>query len=1065
MPIQHGRIAVDVAAWLRELGLARYEDAFRDNDVDADVLAELDETDLEKLGVSLGHRKKLLKAIAELRAPSGAASALPLAVSRPDGGAEKTKTTEAERRQLTVMFCDLVGSTALSARLDPEDMGVVIRAYQDCCADVVKRWDGHVAKFMGDGLLAYFGWPVAHEDDAERAVRAGLAMIDALAGLETPAGEPLAARVGIATGLVMVGELIGEGAAKEQTVVGETPNLAARLQMLAAPGNVVISQATRRLVGGLFELDDLGPQRLKGFAEPLLVWRVVGESAAESRFEARHVARLAPTVGREHELALMGERWARAMEGEGQVILLSGEAGIGKSRLARSLIEALVTEPHTRLRYQCSPYHTNSAFYPIIERLERAAAFEKGDQPAAKLEKLEALLGQSSEGMAETVPLFAALLSIPTADHYPALNLSPQQQKQRLLEVLVDQVEALAARRPVLMICEDAHWIDPSTQEVFGLLMERIERLPILMLLTFRPEYRPPWPGHAHVTQLSLSRLSRRQGTEILDRLAGGKCLPIEVMDQILLKADGVPLFIEELTKTVLESGLLADAGDHYKLSGPLPPLAIPATLQDSLMARLDRLAPVKEVAQVASVIGREFSHDVLTAVADRPEPEIGAALDQLVWSELIFRRGIPPKATYSFKHALVQETAYRSLLRGKRQLLHSRIAQFLKDRSPQVAELQPELLAYHFGEAGFGERAAKYWLKAGRRAKDGYANREATAQLQKCLAAAVSGDGASLSPIRMEALLLLGDLAGLAEDLDRANACYQQALNLAADEATRAAVRNKLHRPRVAIRNAARIAFYEHGSGEHTLLFVNPIVYGLAIFQPILEQLCQEFRIVTVDCRGTGASDPLTRPFPLREHVEDVAAVIDALGCGAVTGVGISRGSNLLIILATLRPQLIDRLVLVGCPLAPAGFGESPTFSAEYSRQRAEAYERNDIDALLRIQSEFVYSEPGTEELKRLVLAHRLKLPSDTILSFYDPDPGANVAPLVARLTVPTLVTHGTDDRLISFTAAEYLAKALPKAQLYAFKGKGHVPIFTATEEFCDVVRRFVLAGSVATS
>jgi pimeloyl-ACP methyl ester carboxylesterase len=417
------------------------------------------------------------------------------------------------------------------------------------------------------------------------------------------------------------------------------------------------------------------------------------------------------------------------------------------------------------------------------------------------------------------------------------------------------------------------------------------------------------------------------------------------------------------------------------------------------------------------------------------------------------------PEATYTFKHALVQETAYRSLLRGRRQSLHGRIANFLEHQSPRIAELQPELLAYHFAEAGLAEPAAEYWLKAGRRAKERYANKEARAHLEKCreVASVAGGDRDRLSAAGIEALLLLGDLAGLGEDLEQANECYRLAFDLATDEATQVAIRNKLHRPNVAVRDDARIVFYEHGSGEHTLLFANPIVYGLAVFQPILEQLCQEFRIITIDCRGTGSSDPLTRPFPLSEHVEDVAAVIKTVGCGAICGVGISRGSNLLIKLAVMRPEMISRLILVGCPLAPPDSGDFQTFSHEYLRQRAEAYRERDVETLVRLQNDFVYSEPGTEEVKRLVLEHRLRLPPDTILSFYDADPEANVASILSLLSCPILVVHGTEDRLISFATAEYLTKRIPNAQLYAFEGKGNLPIFTATSEFCQILRKFI--------
>jgi class 3 adenylate cyclase/predicted ATPase len=719
---------VELGAWLRDLGLERYEQAFRDNDIAPAVLPELTDRDLKDLGVSLGHRRLLLKAIAGLaaRGADAASASAAEAVPRTD------RATGAERRQLTVLFCDLVGSTALAAWLDPEDMGQVIRAYQECCAEVVRAWGGHVAKYMGDGVLAYFGWPQAHEDDAERAVRAGLAIVAALARLETPAGEPLGARVGIATGLVMVGELIGDGAAREEAVVGETPNLAARLQTLAAPGSVVISQATRRLVGGLFELADLGPQHLKGFAEPLAAWRVEGEGRAEGRFEALHGARLTPLVGRDQELGLLLERWAWAKDGDGQVVLLAGEPGIGKSRLLRALRQELSGEPHVALSHFCSPYHTNSALHPIIAQLERAAGFAPGDEPAARRTKLEELLGQVTAQLEEALPLLGALLGLPADAHYPVPNLSPQRQKQRTLEVLIEQLAGLAQGRPVLELYEDVHWADPSTLELLDLMVERVRALEVLAVLTYRPEFSPPWTGRAHVTSLPLNRLGRRQGAAMVERITGGKALPSEVLGQIVARTDGVPLFVEELTKTVLESGLLRDAGDRYELTGPLPPLAIPATLHDSLLARLDHLAPVKEVAQTAAVIGREFSHELLTAVADRADAELQSALEQLVASELVFRRGAPPDATYSFKHALVRDAAYQSLLKSKRRQLHARIAAVLEQRFPGTAAAEPEILAHHYGAAGDMQKAFQYRFEAGRRAAERSANLEAIQHLVK---------------------------------------------------------------------------------------------------------------------------------------------------------------------------------------------------------------------------------------------------------------------------------------------------------------------------------------------
>ena len=719
---------MDIGAWLRELGLECYAQAFRENAIGLDVLPQLTNEHLKDLGLPLGDRLRPLKAVAVLAGP---AEPRPAAELKPEA-ASAARPSEAERRQLTVLFCDLIGSTELSARLDPEDLGAVIRAYQNCCAEVLKRWGGHVAKYLGDGVLAYFGWPRAHEDEAERAVRAGLDLTKEVAQLVTRDGAPLAARVGIATGLVVVGELIGEGGSREEAVVGETPNLAARLQALAAPGGVVISRATRRLLGGLFELTDLGPHRVKGFAGQLAAFQVVGEGRAEGRFEALRGERLIPLVGREQEIALLLDRWQLAKGDEGQVVLLSGEPGIGKSRIAQALRERVAGEAHTRLSYYCSPHHINSSLRPVIGQLERAADFHVHDSPETRLDKLKAVLAQASARVAEVVPLLAALLALPTDGRYPLPKLTPQMQKARTFEALVEQLQGLATRQPVLMVLEDAHWIDPTSAELFGIVIDRLQRLPVLLLITFRPEFNPPWTGHAHVTSLTLNRLGRNQGTAMALRVAG-KDLPAEVLEHILVKTDGVPLFVEELTKAVLESDLLTDAGDRYELSGPLPSLAIPTTLHDSLMARLDRLAAVKEVAQIGAAIGREFAHELLAAVASMDDDRLQDSLDQLVASELVFRRGNPPTATYIFKHALVQDAAYQSLLKSRRQQLHARVAAVLEAQFGD-AQREPELLAHHYRQAELLESAIPYATQAGDAAFERVAFVEARARYQEAL-------------------------------------------------------------------------------------------------------------------------------------------------------------------------------------------------------------------------------------------------------------------------------------------------------------------------------------------
>ena len=671
------------------LGLARYEPAFRENAIDESVLPSLTAEDLKDLGVIMvGHRRKLLDAIASLRTvdvpPAETPpmvlvgggplpTPLPLAptLSSPahGGGLGRGLALEgraeigAERRQLTLMFCDLVGSTALSARLDPEDLREVIAAYHRAVTDVVRSVDGFVAKYMGDGVLVYFGYPQAHEDDAERAVRAGLGIIEAVGRLDAKSVK-LQARVGIATGLVVVGDLIGEGSAQEQSVVGETPNLAARLQALAAPDTVVIAASTRRLVGDLFEYRDLGAVEVRGIAGPVPAWQVLRPSVVESRFEALRGSALSPLVGRDEEIDLLLRRWARAKAGDGQVVLISGEPGIGKSRIAAALAERLLPEPHLRLRYFCSPYHQDSALFPFIDQLGRASGFARDDLPASKLEKLEALLALAAPPE-EDVALLADLMSLPASERHPLPNLSPQRKKDRTLEALLRQLEGLARQRPVVMLFEDAHWIDPASLELLDLTVERVRSLPVLLIVTFRPEFQPPWTGQPQVSMVALNRLDRHDRTALVEQIAGGKALPDEVVAQIVERADGVPLFVEELTKSVLESGLLREEADRYVLDSGLPPFAIPTTLHGSLLARLDRLASVRLVAQIGAAIGREFSYALLRAVSRLPEDELDAALARLVASELVFQRGTPPDAVYIFKHALVQDAAHASLLRS----------------------------------------------------------------------------------------------------------------------------------------------------------------------------------------------------------------------------------------------------------------------------------------------------------------------------------------------------------------------------------------------------------------
>jgi class 3 adenylate cyclase/predicted ATPase len=625
----------------------------------------------------------------------------------------------------------------LAGRLDPEEWREVVQAYQAACAKVIARFEGHIAQYLGDGLLVYFGYPQAHEDDAQRAVRVGLGMVEAMAELNArllrERGVRLAVRVGIHTGLVVVGEM-GGGGRQEQLALGETPNVAARLQGLAEPDMVVIGAATHRLAQAYFTYENLGPHTLKGVATPVRVYRVLGESSAQSRLDAAVTRGLTPLVGREQEIGLLLERWAQAKEGMGQVVVLSGEAGIGKSRLVQVLKGRVAGEPSTRLECRCSLYDQHSALYPVIELLQQTLQWTREDAPHEKLRKLEGALTGYGVSLSEVVPLLAALLSLPLPERYPPLTLTPQRQKQKTLEAVLAVLLALAAQQPVLFIVEDLHWVDPSTLELLSLLMDQGPTVRLLTLLTSRPEFHPPWGVRSHVTSLTLTRLSRPQVEAIVAQVAGGKPLPAEVVQQVAAKTDGVPLFVEELTKMVLESGLVREREGSYELAGPLPPLAIPATLHDSLRARLDRLAAVKQVAQLGATIGRSFSYGLLRAVSSLDDAILQHALAQLVEAELVYRQGLPPQATYLFKHALIQEAAYQSLLRSTRQQVHQRIAHVLEAQFPEIVETQPELLAHHYTEAGLAGQAIAYWLRAGQRATQRSAHLEAVSHLTQGL-------------------------------------------------------------------------------------------------------------------------------------------------------------------------------------------------------------------------------------------------------------------------------------------------------------------------------------------
>jgi class 3 adenylate cyclase/predicted ATPase len=713
--------------WLAEAGLSQYTDIFLEHQIRLDVLPQLNEADLVELGIPLGDRKRLLRAIGLLADRSGGERSV---ARRKSSG---LSNTGAERRQLTVMFCDMVGSTALSEQFDPEEFRDIIAAYRETCARVIERYEGYVARYVGDGILVYFGYPGAHEDDAERAVRASLEIAQTISsqawGSRPPSGDLIAVRIGIATGLVVVGDVVSERTEEHDSAVGETPNLAARLQALASPNSVVVAASTRSLLRGKFEYQDLGSIALKGITASVPAWQVVRPTGIESRFAPNASLGFTPLVNRAEEIALLRMRWQQADAGDGQVILLLGEPGIGKSRIIQELCDRIEGAPPAQISFQCLPYYTSTPFHPFVQYFKAISGFDREGAPEVVLDRLETALAATTPRMEFTVPLIAALLSLPTGNRYPSPQLSPQRQKDATILALVEHFLAQARARPTLIVVEDAHWIDPSSGEVLDLLVERVQEAPVLMIITCRPEFQPSWSAHSHITRLTLNRLSRQLRATMVASVAAGKALPEDVVKEIVIKTDGIPLFVEELTKAVLELNVLREQD-----SRPLRQLAIPATLADSLMARLDRMGSFKEVAQIGATIGRDFSYELLRAVAEAPAGELTVALNHLEGAGLIIRRGSPPQAVYAFKHALVQDAAHSSLLRSDRKRLHARIAAVLNHTYPEKVEHEPELLAHHLTEAGESVRAVDFWLKAGRSAAKTRANLEAIGHLQRGL-------------------------------------------------------------------------------------------------------------------------------------------------------------------------------------------------------------------------------------------------------------------------------------------------------------------------------------------
>jgi class 3 adenylate cyclase/pimeloyl-ACP methyl ester carboxylesterase len=1057
---------MDVRVWLEDQGLGQYAEGFASNDVDAEVLRTLTADDLKELGVaSLGHRKKLLAAIADLDAAGGAGPASSLEARTPSYLAERIlrsrASLEGERKQVTVLFADVKGSLALIEDADPEDARRILDAALGVMMDAVHRYEGTVNKILGDGIMALFGAPIAHEDHAVRACYAALAIQRAMqahaAALRGTHGVEVSARIGVHSGEVLV-RAIGNDLSMDYDAIGPTVHLASRMEQLASPGTIRLTAATANLAEGFVEVRGLGRVPVKGLSQPVEAFDLVGVGAARTRLQASAMRGLTPFVGRHGELAALDRARERAAVGQGQMVALVGDPGVGKSRLFYEFARSGRMRPWLVLESTSVSSGTASSWAPVIDLLKSYFAIAPGDDPRRSAETVLGKVLMLDEALRPILPAELALFDLPVEDAaWQALG--PPQRRRRTLDGLKALLVRESQRQPLALVLEDLHWIDGETQALLDSLVESLPTCRMLLLVNYRPEYRHGWGSRAHYTQLRVDPLEAAGAAALLSGMLGDAPDLAELKRRLLGASEGNPLFLEESVRILVDTGVLSGARGAYRLIRRPEEIAIPASVAAIIAARIDRLgAAERAVLQLAAVIGEEVPLALLEAVTELPVEELHGALGDLRARELLYEARLFPDIAYAFRHGLTRRVAYDGLLHESRRALHGRVAEAMETLHADHLDEVIEALAHHFEHGGVSAKAAEYFLRAADRAKLRYTYPAALEFAQKALKA--SARDPALQAVCPHALELRGDLHSLMGDLEVANRSYDAAIPLVAGTDGRRRIESKRHRTGFVLRDGGRIAYYLHGAGEETLLFVNPVVYGLEVFQPLVERLCQEFRIVTIDPRGTGSSDPLQRPYGLTQHALDVCVVIEQAGVGAVTGVGISRGSNLLVRLADTHPKLVRRLVLIGAP-TDVGTRDSPAQRVDYLNTTATFLANEDFEGLMRYHIARVFSEPDVADLAASRLERWLQMPRETVLSFYDRDPEMDIRPLLAGIRVPTLIAHGTEDRQVPFAAAEYLAAHIPGAQLYPFKGYGHVPLFTATQEFCDVLRRFVRTGS----
>jgi class 3 adenylate cyclase/pimeloyl-ACP methyl ester carboxylesterase len=959
-----------------------------------------------------------------------------------------------ERKQVTVLFADLKGSLELLANRDPEEARQILDPVLELMMEAVHRYEGTVNQVMGDGIMALFGAPLALEEHAVRACYAALRMQDRVRhygeDLQRSHGVPVQMRVGLNSGEVVV-RSIGSDLRMDYTAVGQTTHLAARMEQMARPGTSLLTASTLRLAEGFVQARHLGPLAVKGLEARMDVYELTGADALHSRLRAAAARGLARFVGRDAELAELQRALDRARQGHGQVVAVVGEPGVGKSRLVHEFVHSQRTQGWLALEASSVSYGKTTPYLPVIEFLRGYFQIEASDGPERARERVMGKVLALDEQLRATIsPILSLLEALPDEDPFRGLGLTMR--RGLTIGALKQLVLRESLRQPLCLLFEDLHWIDSESEVALDFLIESLPASRVLLLVSYRPGYEDRWASKTYHSRLRVDPLPSASADELLGALLGEAPRLRALKTLLKERTGGNPYFLEESVRSLAEAGILAGEPGAYRLTGELGEIQVPPTVQALLAARIDRLPPEdKRLLQCASVVGTDIPFSALEGVSELPDGDLQRGLARLRASELLYETRLFPEAEYAFKHALVHDVAYASLLHDRRRTLHRRVGEIIEQREKDRLTELAEILGNHFERGEVWENAARHYLAAAERARERFAY---AAGLQLCERALGCADrSAGVSDERMRGLVLRGDLASLLDDLPKANGSYDRALDLVRDPEQRRWIESKRHRPRVATRDGARLAYYEHGSGEETLFLVNPLIYGLAMFQPIVEPLCQDFRIITMDCRGTGDSDPLERPYSIRQHMEDARAVLEAVGGGPVVGIGISRGGNLLLHLAVAYPHLVSKLVTVGTSLS---------WTRPHARHAQELVDREGVEAALRFWFQIVWTEPGLDALVEQMVQARLLLPRDTLLSFFDPDPHYDLGQLLRKVRVPTLVTRGTADRASGPEDARVLTSEIPDASLYEFHGRCHVPIFTATREFCEVLRHFVRTGSV---